>query len=118
MLDEVRERLPLFLQPGAAEHRDPLGDVQGLTALHPQDLARVIAVHLCLSDEAQAFGAALDRGLRRPITSSIRPREVTQAVRGPIDWAGTVRARATSGTDPTLFVVRPARKVFETPENT
>src|SRR3954451_19673623 len=77
MLAEVREHLPLFLAPAASERHDPLGDVQGLTGLHPEDLRRVIATHICLSEEVTAFVGALPDGLRRPVTSSIRPREVT-----------------------------------------
>lgn len=117
MLAEVRESLPLFLQAGASEHHDPLGDVRGLTGLHAEDLRRVIATHVCLSEEVRDFVRNLPAGIRKPITSSIRPREVTQAVRGPIDWGATTRARSAAGSDPTLFVVRPGRRVFDTPEN-
>jgi len=117
MLAEVREHLPLFLSPAASERHDPLSDVQRLTGLHPEDLRRVIATHVCLSEAVSALIGVLPRGLRRPVTSSIRPREVTQAVRGPVDWAATVRARAGSGADPTLFVVRPGRRIFDAPEN-
>ncbi|WP_028061194.1 hypothetical protein [Candidatus Solirubrobacter pratensis] len=117
MLAEVREHLPLFLAPAASERHDPVGDVEGLTGLHPEDLRRVIATHLCLSEAVSAFIGTLPQGLRRPVMSSVRPREVTQAVRGPVDWSATVRARAGSGADPTLFVVRPGRRIFDTPEN-
>lgn len=117
MLGEVRHHLPLFLAPAASERHDPLGDVEGLTGLHPEDMRRVIATHVCLSEAVSDLVGVLPSGLRRPVTSSVRPREVTQAVRGPVDWAATVRARAGAGSDPTLFVVRPGRRVFDTPEN-
>ena len=62
--------------------------------------------------------AALREGLRNPLTTSIRPKVVSQAVRGGIDWGATVRHRAGAGAaGATLFVVRPARRVFDTPEN-
>jgi hypothetical protein len=84
-LNDVRGWLPAFLEPSAGEHPDPVGDIQQLLRLEPDDLRRVQAVHLCLSVEVRAFVKAHRAGLRRPITSSIRPREIAQAVRGPID---------------------------------
>ena len=54
--------------------------------------------------------------MRSPITSSTRPRVVTQAVRGPIDWGATIRMQCT-GAAAGLYVVRPARRIFDTPEN-
>jgi hypothetical protein len=116
LLDEVRYHLPAFLSSGAVEREDPVGDVSDLLNLRTGDLRRVVAVHLGLSAQITAFAAGLPPGLRRPITSSIRPRVVTQAVRGPIDWGATVRLQSTS-TAVGLYVVRPARRVFDTPEN-
>jgi len=116
-LNDVRTWLPAFLEPSANEQSDPVADVQELMRLDPEDLRRVQAVHLCLSDQVRALVATLPAGLRRPLTSSIRPREASQAVRGPIDWGATIRLRSASGADPTLFVTRPARRIFDTPEN-
>ena len=42
---------------------------------------------------------------------------ISQAVRGPVDWAATYRARYRQGGNPALFVVRPAERIFDTPEN-
>jgi len=117
LLDEVRSWLPAFLSPAAAEQHDPAGDVRELLGLVESDLRRVVAVHLCLSAPVQAFLAALAEGLRRPITSSERPPVVSQAIRGPIDWGATTRTRAVAGGNRTLFVARPAQRVFDVPEN-
>ncbi len=116
LLDEVRYHLPAFLSSSAVEREDPVGDVSDLLNLRAGDLRRVVAVHLGLSAQVTAFSAGLRAGLRRPITSSTRPRVVTQAVRGPIDWGATVRMQSTSAATG-LYVVRPARRVFDTPEN-
>lgn len=116
LLDEVRSYLPAFLSSSAAEREDPVGDVSELLNLEARDLRRVVAVHLGLSAQVTAFAAGLRAGLRRPITSSTRPRVVTQAVRGSIDWGATVRLQSTSAAVG-LYVVRPARRVFDTPEN-
>lgn len=117
LLGEVRAWLPAFLSPAATEQYDPAGDVRELLALDDADLRRVVAVHLCLSETVQAFLAALGDGIRRPITSSERPPVVGQAVRGAVDWGATIRTRSVAGGDPTLFVTRPARRIFDVPEN-
>jgi hypothetical protein len=117
LLAEVREYLPLFLHRGATEQHDPVGDVCELFDLEPEDLARVTAVHQCLDPAVLALGAALREGLRRPVAASIRPPEVAQSVSGPIDWAGTVGRRALEGGNSSIFVVRGARRIFDTSEN-
>lgn len=117
MLGEVRAHLPAFLSAASTEQYDPIGDVRELLRLEPVDLRRVIAVHVCLSDPVRAFLDALAEGLRRPLMSSTRPPVVSQAIRGPIDWGATMRTRALAAADPTLFVARPARRIFDVPEN-
>jgi hypothetical protein len=117
LLEEVRSRLPAFLSPAATEQYDPAGDVRELLGLDDTDLRRVVAVHRCLSDPIRAFLAALPEGLPRPITSSERPPVAGQAVRGGIDWGATIRTRAVAAGDRTLFVTRPARRIFDVPEN-
>lgn len=117
LLGEVRSYLPAFLAPSATEQHDPVGDVTELLGLDRRDLRRVVDVHLCLDPAVLAFGDALARGLREPHTASTRPRELNQSVRGPVDWGATVRQRAAAGGNPTLFVTRPARRIFDTPEN-
>jgi hypothetical protein len=117
LLDEVRAHLPAFLAAATAERVDPVGDVRELLNLRSDDLRRVIAVHFALSNAVSAFVEGLRAGLRRPVTSSIRPRVVTQAIRGPIDWGATVRHRATGEAGAGVYVVRPAHRVFDTPEN-
>ena len=117
LLDEVRAWLPAFLSAAATEQYDPAGDVRELLGLDEADLRRVVAVHLCLSAPVRTFLDALAEGLRRPITSSERPPVVGQAVRGAVDWGATIRQRAVAGGDRTLYVTRPAQRVFDVPEN-
>lgn len=116
-LDEIRNHLPAFLSAAATEREDPVADVEDLLNLRKDDLRRVVAVHLALSAPIADFIAGLGEGLRHPRTSSERPLVSSQAVRGPIDWAATIRERATSGWDVSRYVVRPARRVFDIPEN-
>jgi hypothetical protein len=117
MLEEARNYLPAFLSPAATEHHHPAGDVRELLRLTDNDLDRLVAVHVCLSDDVRRFIDSIDAGLRRPLTSTERPEELTQAVRGPIDWGATIRRRSLAGFNPSMFVVRPGRRLFDTPEN-
>lgn len=114
---EVQAALPAFLSAATTEQPDVIGDVSDLLNLTRGDLDRVVAVHLALTPEVRSFVAGLRHGLRNPIMSSIRPRTVTQAVRGSIDWGATIRHRAGAGGVSTDYVVRPARRVFDTAEN-
>jgi hypothetical protein len=117
LLSEIRSYLPAFLHRGASEQHDPAGDIRELLNLAEGDLRRVVAVHQSLDESVLAFGAALRHGLRAPIASSIRPPEVSQNVRGPVDWSATVSRRALEAGNPSLFVVRSAQRIFDTPEN-
>lgn len=116
-LAEVREHLPAFLSELAYGRADPLADVSALLNLRSDDRRRVINTHLAFSEPIARFVQALPEALRRPVTSSLRPPVVSQAVRGPVDWAATVRARYQQGGNPGLFVTRPAERIFDTPEN-
>ena len=107
-LDEVREHLPAFLSEVASERADPLADVSALLNLQQEDLDRVIDTHLAFTEPIIEFVHALPEGLRRPLSASLRPPVISQAVRGPVDWAATQRARYQQGGNPALFVVRPA----------
>lgn len=117
LLGEIRSYLPAFLHRSASEQHDPAGDVRELLNLEAGDLQRVVAVHQSLDETVLAFGEALQQGLRQPIASSIRPPEVSQGVRGPVDWSATVSRRALEAGNPSLFVVRSAQRIFDTPEN-
>jgi hypothetical protein len=117
MLDEIRNYLPAFLRKDASEQHDPIGDVRELLNLEERDLKRVIAVHGCLDESVLALGDRLEKGLRRPVTSSGRPAEVGQAVRGPVDWSATVARRSLEAGNGTHYVVRSTRRIYDVPEN-
>jgi hypothetical protein len=117
LLAEVKRDLPAFLHRGATEQHDPAGDVRALLNLDPRDLDRVVAVHQCLDAAVLAFGDGLLEGLRRPMTSTARPAQVSQSVRGPIDWGATASRRALAAGDESLFVVRSAQRIFDIEEN-
>lgn len=117
LLNEIRSYLPAFLHRGASEQPDPPGDVRELLNLEPKALRRVLAVHECLDEQILAFADDLIEALRTPRAATERPSEVWQSVRGPVDWAATVARRSLEAGNRSLFVVRGAERVFDTPEN-
>jgi len=117
MIGEIKGYLPAFLSRETIERQDTIGEVEQLLNLRRDDLRRVIAVHVVLSNSVRSFVEGLRVGLRKPFMSSERELVMTQAVRGPVDWQATIRARSANGWSPTSYAVRPARRVFDTPEN-
>lgn len=117
LLAEIRTYLPAFLHGGASERRDPVGDVSELLNLQAGQLRKVVAVHSCLDERVLALGEALAAGMREPVTSSERPPESSQCVRGSVDWGATVAQRSREGGDASRFVIRSAQRVFDTPAN-
>jgi hypothetical protein len=116
-LGEIQAWLPAFLSGATVERLDPLAQVAELLALREHDLRAVLAVHLLLQEDVERFVTSLAAGLRRPATSSSRPRQSSRAIAGGIDWAATVRARATGSPLEGAFVTRPAVRLFDVPEN-
>jgi hypothetical protein len=116
-LSEIREHLPAFLGSASIERQGPVEAARDLLNLTPADLRRVLSVHALLSAPVRALVAALPTGMRRPMTSSNRPRVASRSVTSAIDWSATIRYRATSGPLGDIWVTRPANRVFDIPEN-
>lgn len=117
MLSEVEGLLPAFLSAASIERDGPVRAAVELLDLPESDLRRVLAVHLLLSRPIRALVTALPGGIRRPLTSSVRPRVAGRTVSSGIDWAATARYRATSSPFNDVWVTRPANRVFDIPEN-
>lgn len=117
LLSEVRSLLPAFLSAASAERGGPIAAAIELLGLPEADLRRALAVHAMLSEPVRSLVEALPAGVRRPVTSSARPRVVGRTVTSGIDWAATARHRATSSPLGDVWVTRPASRVFDIPEN-
>ena len=117
MLSEVQELLPAFLSAASIERDGPVNAAVELLGLPESDLRRVLAVHMMLSRPVRELVAALPTGVRRPLTSSVRPRIAGRSVTSGIDWAATSRHRATSSPLGDIWVTRPANRIFDIPEN-
>lgn len=117
MLLEVQALLPAFLSAASVERDGPINAAVELIGLPESDLRRVLAVHMMLTEPVRRFIADLPAGIRRPITSSVRPRIAGRTVTSAIDWAATARHRATSSPLGDIWVTRPANRIFDIPEN-
>lgn len=116
-LTEVRRYLPGYLSPASVERPGPLDAAIDLLGLPEASLRRVMAVHLILSPSVRLLMKELSNGMRRPLVSSARPRVAGRTITAGIDWAATVRHRATSSPLGGVWVTRPATKVFDIEEN-
>lgn len=117
LLEEVRGFLPAFLGAAVEEQDSPVTAAAELLGMQANDLRRILAVHALLSEPVRAFINALPDGARRPIMASNRPRVAGRVVTSGIDWAATIRHRATSNPTEPEWVTRPARRIFDLPEN-
>jgi hypothetical protein len=118
LLAEVRSYLPAFLQRGASEQPDPAGDVRELLRLDQEDLDRVVAVHQCLASPVLRFGEEVEAGLRRPLSQQTLAAEASQAIRGPIDWQGTIRQRGRAPGEVAKYsVFQSSSSTYDTVEN-
>lgn len=117
LLAEIRWYLPGFLGGATVERADVVDAAAHLLELRPRDLTRVLAVHALLSAPVRDFLHALPNGIRRPVVASTRPRVAGRTVTSGIDWSATVRQRATSSPVDPVWVTRPAKRVFDVPEN-
>lgn len=117
MLSEVHSLLPAFLSAASVERDGPVNAAVELLGLPESDLRRVLAVHVMLSTPVRELVAELPTGVRRPLTSSVRPRVAGRTVTSAVDWAATARHRATSSPLGDIWVARPANRVFDIPEN-
>lgn len=117
MLSEVRSLLPAFLSAASVERDGPVNAAVELLQLSESDLRRVLAVHVLLSTQVRELVAELPQAVRRPLTSSVRPRVAGRAVTSGIDWAATARHTATSSPLGDIWVTRPANRIFDIPEN-
>lgn len=117
MLSEVQALLPGFLSAASVERDGPVNAAVELLGLPESDLRRVLAVHMMLAHPVRELVASLPIGIRRPLTSSLRPRVAGHTVTAGIDWAATARHRATSSPLGDIWVTRPASRIFDIPEN-
>lgn len=117
MLSEIKSLLPAFLSSASVERGGPINAAVELLKLPESDLRRVLAVHVMLSLPVRELVAELPTGVRRPLTSSVRPRIAGRTVTSGIDWAATTRRRATSSPLGDVWVTRPASRIFDIPEN-
>ena len=74
-------------------------------------------IQFVLSDEVGDLLEGMPQLMRRLATTTVHEEErSTERVRGAIQWPLTISGRAATGL-PHLYVTRPARRAYQTPEN-
>ncbi|MDX1885365.1 hypothetical protein [Mycolicibacterium sp. 120270] len=117
MLSEIKSLLPAFLSAASVEREGAVNAAVELLGLPEFELRRILAVHIMLSTPIRELVCELPTAVRRPLTSSVRPRIAGRTVTSGIDWAATARHRATSSPLGDIWVTRPANRIFDIPEN-
>lgn len=92
--------------------------VPALTGIPAPDVADLVALHLAISEEAEALLASLGQTRRRLAGTTVT--EIVRCVgnlRGPINWAETLTARANTFGADDVFVCAAPRRSTDTSEN-
>ena len=93
--------------------------IEAITGLSDQELHLLEAVHFLLSEEVTGF-LSLIPNLMRNLSHSTHKEvvECRSIIRGRIDWSLTFKERFGGGyNDPSLFMCKPASKMYDLPEN-
>ena len=116
-LRRIRDRIWLHLSPTAEFIEEVAPDAAALLQLGEIDLRQLARLHFVASREVGALLDALPRLIRRLSTTSVADEEwSTERLRGAVQWARTIGARAATGT-PALYVIAPTQRAYQTPEN-
>ena len=93
--------------------------LEKITGLTPEELFLLKKIHFLLSDEVKELLNILPP-LMRNLAHSTRKEtiECRGMIRGRIDWGLTIKERYSHGfNDPSLFICKPASKMYDLPEN-
>lgn len=116
VIREVRDRIWTHLSPTLARQALAL-DASRLLQMAEVDLQALARVQFMTSNQVGDFLLTLPFLVRRLNTTTAYDQERSvERVRGAIDWPPTITGRLATG-QPHLYVTRPARRAFQTPEN-
>jgi len=116
VIREIRNRIWTHLSPTLAPQALAL-DASKLLQVPEHDLQALARLQFMTSDEVCDFLAELPLLLRSLNSTTTHDEERSfKRLRGPIQWSATIAGRLATG-QPQLYVTRPARRAFQTPEN-
>jgi hypothetical protein len=97
---------------------DPVGVLEALLGFTHGAARQLVGVIIATSPEAEELLDGMPHMLRGlAIATTDRPVRCYAEIRGPVMWAETAAARASSAGDPGLFVCATPDKAFDTDEN-
>lgn len=118
VMDYLKDNLPRYLFLGALPQEIEDG-IKNLTGLTTEDIELLKKVHFLISDEVNELVSEIPHLMRNLAHSTQRNVVRTRGiVKGRIDWNYTYKERYAQGfNDKTLFMCRPASKMYDLPEN-
>lgn len=116
VIREIRDRIWTHISPTLARHSLSV-EASRLLQLPELDLQALARVQFMASDEVGLLLDSVPSLLRRLNTTTTHDEERSvERVRGVIEWPATITGRLATG-QTHLYVTRPARRAFQTPEN-
>jgi hypothetical protein len=111
---------PYLLKILSSESAPNIEDsIEKITGLNSSELQLIKKIHFLLSSEVRELIAILPYLMRNLSHSTEKETvECRGMVKGRIDWGLTIKERYSRGfNDPTLFICKPASKMYDLPEN-
>lgn len=107
-----------FVQHNAAESKTE-ESVLNLTGLRKPDIELLASIRFLLSEHVcLLLDEIAPRVVCRLAKESINERVIDRnRICGRIDWQGTIKSRATTGNDPSIYVYSKRSQIYDLPEN-
>jgi hypothetical protein len=117
VIADIREDIWRHISQAARHEPDMLLEAAALLQMSRGAVRTLALRQFLISEEVQHLLGDMPSLIRRLATTTTRDEEWSaERVRGPIDWAVTLGARAATGLGH-LYVTSPARRAHQTPEN-
>jgi hypothetical protein len=116
VIEQIRERIWTHLSPTATSQNLAL-DASRLLQMPEQDVMALARVQFMMSPEVGEFLDDVPHRVRRLTTTTAHDEErSSERIRGAIQWPASITGQLSTG-QPNLYVTRPARRAYQTPEN-
>jgi hypothetical protein len=116
IIEQIREDVWRHISAAATEEDIQL-EAAALLRMTSNDVRSLALIQFVLSPQVRELLDGMPTLMRRLATTTVHEEErSTERVRGAIQWPLTISERAATGL-PHLYVTRPARRAYQTPEN-
>jgi hypothetical protein len=116
IIESIRKDVWRYLSAAATQDDLEL-EAAALLRMTLNEVRSLALIQFVLSSEVSDLLEQMPQLMRRLATTTVHEEErSTERVRGAVQWPLTISARAATGL-PHMYVTRPARRAYQTPEN-